>query len=49
MKILVCGSRDWTNVGAIREALKLRRKKAKDTTIIHGWARGADQIAKDVA
>jgi len=49
MRILVCGSREWTNVEAIRKALRLRCKKSKHTTILHGCAKGADQIAEDIA
>lgn len=42
MIVLVCGSRNWTNAGAIqRELIKL----PPDTEIIHGGARGADRLA----
>ena len=42
MKVLVCGSRNWTNAGAVqRELIKL----PPDTEIIHGGARGADRLA----
>src|SRR3990167_4440494 len=47
MKILVCGSREWTNEAMIRQALT--RFSPKTTTVIHGAARGADRIAGKVA
>lgn len=46
MKVLVCGSRSWADVEAIRERL---RKLPRGTTIVHGAARGADQLAGTVA
>lgn len=46
MKVLVCGSRKWLNQKAIEREL---RKLPPDTTIIHGGAPGADNIAGYVA
>lgn len=46
MKVLVCGSRYWTDVAAIRYALS---SLPKDTIIIHGAANGADSIAGEIA
>ncbi len=46
MKVLVCGSRDWEDYGAIvRELTKL----PYDTVIIEGEARGADTLARQAA
>lgn len=46
MKVLVCGSRDWTD----REAIwhRISRLRA-GSTVIHGNARGADRIAAGAA
>lgn len=46
MRILVCGDRNWTNKQAILRELK---DFPKDTTVIHGAARGADTIGGIVA
>ncbi len=46
MKILVCGSRDWTERETIRAWL---RKFPRGSTVIHGAARGADTIAGEEA
>lgn len=49
MKVLVCGSRDWDDAGAVRERLSLIPYVHPDVPIImHGDARGADHSA-DVA
>ena len=45
MKVLVCGSRDWTDREAIEERLKAL---PVGTTIISGAARGADSIAASI-
>lgn len=45
MKILVCGSRDWTSVEIIeRELMKLPPK----SILVHGACAGADRIAGSV-
>lgn len=46
MKVLVCGSRNWEDYPAITERLA---ELPRGTTIIHGGARGADQMAGRVA
>jgi hypothetical protein len=47
MKVLITGSRNWTNEGAIRRELS---KLPQGTRIIHGGCRtGADAIADRVA
>jgi YspA, cpYpsA-related SLOG family len=46
VKVLVCGSRSWTNGRAIRHRL---RELPSGSTIVSGGARGADQIAATVA
>lgn len=45
-RVLVCGSRHWTDRETIREWLS---KLPRGTTIAHGACRGADAIAGDVA
>ena len=45
IRLLVCGSRDWTDRDAIRkEILAL-----SPSVVIEGGARGADRIAKEIA
>lgn len=46
MKVLVCGSRAWTDAAVI-----LRRLSGlpRGSTVIHGDARGADRIAAQIA
>lgn len=46
MKVLVCGSREWTDRRTIREWLA---KCPKGSVIVHGAARGADAIAGEEA
>jgi hypothetical protein len=46
MRVLVCGSRDWTDRKVIRRELE---KLPPDTTIITGGASGADTIASIIA
>jgi hypothetical protein len=43
--VLVCGSRAWLDVPSIRTRL---RELPPDTVILHGGARGADQIAATI-
>jgi hypothetical protein len=45
MKVLVTGSRSWTNKEIIKKAIQY----SGATTIIHGVANGADNIANNVA
>jgi YspA, cpYpsA-related SLOG family len=55
VRILITGSRDWTNRYLIREAIKAvvagsgRTIADNDVTIVHGAARGADRLAASVA
>jgi hypothetical protein len=46
MRVLVCGSRSWDDAAEIAEALK---RLPRGSTVIHGGARGADQLAGTVA
>lgn len=46
MKVLVCGSRDWTDHEKIRIRLA---ELPRGTLVLHGGARGADRIAGTVA
>ena len=46
MKVLVCGSRTWSDPEPIRRELSAL---PRDTIIIHGAARGADTLAGQVA
>lgn len=46
MVILVCGSRDWVDYKHIRDVLN---HYPDTTTIVHGGARGADQLAGQAA
>src|SRR5690349_24754694 len=48
MKVLVCGSRDWTDEGPIADRLATLAPDGC-ATLIHGAARGADTIASNVA
>jgi hypothetical protein len=51
MKVLVCGGRDFANVGMMRRALMnvCGDTPRSEITIIHGAARGADIIADKLA
>lgn len=44
MKVLVTGSRDWTNQGMIEDAIVA----SEATIVVHGGARGADRLAGQV-
>jgi hypothetical protein len=46
MKILVCGSRNWTDTSRIHLELS---KYPKGSTLVHGGCRGADLEAENVA
>jgi hypothetical protein len=49
MRILITGSRDWDDAGAIHTALDAIAREAfrigEEITVVHGCARGADMIA----
>jgi hypothetical protein len=44
-RVLVTGSRGWTNVAWLRHVLA--EHFAGDTVLVHGGARGADRLAAD--
>lgn len=44
MRLLVCGGRDFTNYGFICEVLDAIHKITPVTVLIHGNARGADEL-----
>ena len=46
MRVLVCGSRTWTNADAIRARLV---ELPRGTEIVHGGALGADRLAGTIA
>ena len=46
MKVLVCGSKDWTDAGAIEREFK---KLPAGSTIVHGAGPGAEAIADKLA
>jgi len=46
MRVLVCGSRNWSDGRAIRERL---RSLPRGSTVVHGGARGADRLAGEIA
>jgi hypothetical protein len=45
-RVLVSGSREWTDRGPIRAHLE---KLPRDSVVIHGGARGVDRLADDIA
>lgn len=45
MKVLVCGSRTWTDYGAIYRALSELVEERGRFVVMHGAARGADRLA----
>ncbi len=47
MRVLICGSRTWADEAAIQRALE--DLSPGPATIIHGGARGADQLAGRIA
>lgn len=50
-RVLITGSRDFTDREAMRSALQGARKRAegRHMTIVHGGARGADALAAELA
>lgn len=46
MKVLVCGSRTWSDADAVRERLL---ELPPESVVIHGGARGADVMAATTA
>jgi hypothetical protein len=52
VRVLVCGSRDWTDweaIGAVLTDHPIFDRPEEDVTIIHGDARGADRLAANIA
>lgn len=50
MRVLICGSRTWSDVPTVNTVLQgIHCTRFGDPTIIHGAARGADEIAGDLA
>ena len=49
MRILICGSRDWTDVYAINCVLNGYLSDGDPITVISGMAKGADYIAAEWA
>ena len=49
MRVLVCGSRDFTNRAFLFKALDGLHGEYGFSVVIHGAYRGADQLAKDWA
>lgn len=51
--VLVCGDRNWDDEAAIQHQIAgictMCREQGQHATIIHGGARGADQIAGEIA
>ncbi len=46
VRILICGSRDWSNADVIRQRLN---KIKCNVIVIHGGCRGADKLAGEIA
>jgi hypothetical protein len=44
-RILVTGSRDWTDAEMIRAAIRQAALRCPDAIVVHGAARGADLLA----
>lgn len=51
MRVLVCGSRTWTDAIEIRRALvdAFDENTRKGHVLIHGAARGADNLSEEIA
>ena len=50
MRVIFCGSRDWTDEQTIRrDMIGLASAWGDDLVVVQGEARGADSIARDVA
>ena len=49
MRILVTGSREWTDWEVLHEVLEAWTRGADSVTIVHGGAPGADRLAGDYA
>lgn len=49
MKVLVCGSRDWTDPTLIGQRLSALPGEHEEIVVLHGAARGADTVAGMIA
>jgi hypothetical protein len=49
VRVLVCGSRDWTDEATIADELAEFAHEPERVEVIHGAARGADMMAARVA
>jgi hypothetical protein len=51
MRLLVCGSRTWTDYRRLRRVIEatIAQRQAEHVTIIEGGARGADRMAGHLA
>jgi hypothetical protein len=47
-RILITGSREWTDTARIRAVLAYHRHAFPDAILVHGDARGADRIAAGI-
>ncbi|HEU0087314.1 MAG TPA: DUF2493 domain-containing protein [Pseudonocardiaceae bacterium] len=47
-RVLVTGSRTWTDTTPIRDALETWRRRLPGAVLVHGDARGADRIAAGI-
>jgi hypothetical protein len=48
-RVIVCGSREWTDRALIHDTLAALTEHAGRVVIVHGAARGADRIAGEEA
>jgi YspA, cpYpsA-related SLOG family len=48
-RILITGSRDWTDAETIRAAIRQAALRQPDAIVVHGAARGADLLASAAA
>lgn len=49
MRVLVTGSRDWTDAEAIARPLQFLARHCDHVEVLHGAARGADILAAEIA
>ena len=49
MKLLICGSRNWTNQSTIEKFLTKFKENHPDVEVIHGDCRGADKTGAYIA
>ena len=48
MRLLVCGSRMWSDYGKVEEVLERVTAGVDEVVLVHGAARGADRMAAEV-